>query len=54
MREFCIGLDLCDAYSQMSYYDEEKDEPESISQINNPDTYLLPNIVFYGEESGQF
>ncbi len=54
MKEFCLGLDLCEAYCQMSYYDEETGQPESISQEKNPDTYLLPNIVFYGEESQQF
>lgn len=54
MKEFCLGLDLCEAYSQMSYFDEVKQQPESISQTQNPDTYLLPNIVFYGEESEQF
>ncbi len=54
MRQFCLGFDLCEAYSQLSYYDEEADSPESVSQTGNPDTYLLPNIVFYGEETGEF
>ena len=54
MKQFCLGFDLCEAYSQLSYYDEEKESPESVSQTGNPDTYLLPNIVFYGEETGEF
>lgn len=54
MKQFCLGFDLCEAYSQLSYYDEEKGSPESVSQTGNPDTYMLPNIVFYGEETEKF
>ncbi len=54
MRQFCLGFDLCETYSQLSYYDEDKESPESVSQAGNPDTYMLPNIIFYGEETKQF
>lgn len=54
MQEFCLGLDLCPEYSQLSYFDEEKKEPESIYQRNSKETYMLPNVVFYSEESNQW
>lgn len=54
MKRFCLGFDLCEAYSQLSYYDEEKNSPESVSQSVNQETYLLPNIVFYGEDTDRF
>lgn len=50
-EEFYIGMDLCADYTQLSYYDEDKKEPESIYQLNTKDTYLLPNVIFYSEEA---
>ncbi len=50
VQEFYLGLDLCQEYTQLSYYNEENNEPESIYQLNTNDTYMLPNIVFYSNE----
>lgn len=47
--KFYIGFDIGDEFSQMSYYDEQTNEPESICQVNNQETFLLPNVVFYSE-----
>lgn len=46
-----LGLDLCADNSQLSYYNEETQEPESICQLHTMDTYLLPNAAYYGEET---
>ena len=47
MNEVYLGLDLCRKYIQLSYFCEGKDEPESIFQLNNTETYQLPNVMFY-------
>lgn len=51
---FYIGLDLCVEYTQLSYYDEEKKEPESIYQLNSNDTYMLPNIMFHSNDTKEW
>lgn len=51
MKEIYLGLDLCRKNIQLSYFREDKQEPESIYQLNNAETYQLPNVMFYsGEE----
>ncbi|MDE6432940.1 MAG: hypothetical protein K2L07_01775 [Lachnospiraceae bacterium] len=50
MKEIYLGLDLCKKNIQMSYYREDKQEPESIFQLNNMETYQLPNVMFYSLE----
>lgn len=50
MKEIYLGLDLCRKNIQMSYYREDKQEPESIYQLNNTETYQLPNVMFYSLE----
>ena len=47
MEKVYLGLDLCRKHIQLSYYHEDKGEPESICQLNNLETYQLPNIMFY-------
>lgn len=49
MKEIYLGLDLCQKNLQLSYYREDKKEPESVRQPNNPETYLFPNVMFYSE-----
>ena len=44
-------MDLCSDFTQLSYYNDIKREPESVSQLNNKETYLMPNILFYSIES---
>ena len=48
---YYIGMDLCSDFTQLSYYNDIKREPESVSQLNNKETYLMPNILFYSTES---
>ena len=49
--KYYLGMDLCAEYTQLSFYNEEEDEPESIYQLENMETYLLPNVMFYGYTS---
>lgn len=50
MKEIYIGLDLCKKNVQLSFFREDKKEPESIYQLNNSETYQLPNVMFYSLE----
>lgn len=50
MKEIFLGLDLCKKNIQMSYYKEDKQEPESICQLNNTETYQMPNVMFFSEK----
>ena len=47
MKEIFLGLDLCKKSIQLSYYREDKKEPQSICQQNNTETFLFPNVMFY-------
>ncbi|MDO5155288.1 MAG: DUF5716 family protein [Eubacteriales bacterium] len=50
MKEIYLGLDLCKKNIQISFFREDKNEPESIYQLNNTETYQLPNVMFYSLE----
>ncbi len=50
MKDIYIGLDLCKKHLQLSFFREDKQEPESIYQLNNSETYQLPNVMFYALE----
>lgn len=50
MKDIYIGLDLCRKNIQLSFFREDKQEPESIYQLNNAETYQLPNVMFYSSE----
>lgn len=50
MKEIYLGLDLCRKNIQISYFREDKQEPESIYQLNNTETYQLPNVMFYAKK----
>ena len=50
MKEIFLGLDLCKKNIQISYFNEDKQEPESICQLNNTETYQMPNVMFYSEK----
>ncbi|MBQ9983977.1 MAG: hypothetical protein IJP29_05240 [Lachnospiraceae bacterium] len=50
MKDIYIGLDLCKKNLQLSFFREDKKEPESIYQLNNSETYQLPNVMFYSLE----
>lgn len=47
MKDIYIGLDLCKKNLQLSFFREDMQEPESIYQMNNSETYQLPNVMFY-------
>lgn len=42
-----LGLDLDPEYTQLSYYNVDTREPESVYHKEARDTYMLPNIMFY-------
>lgn len=42
-----LGLDLSPEYTQLSYYNMDTREPESVYHKEAKDTYMLPNIMFY-------
>lgn len=42
-----LGLDLGPEYTQLSYYNVDTREPESVYHKEARDTYMLPNIMFY-------
>ncbi len=50
-ENFYIGMDLCSDFTQLSYYNDIKREPESVSQLNNVETYMMPNILFYSPKT---
>lgn len=50
MKKIYLGLDLCRKNIQLSYFREDKQEPESICQLNHADTYQFPNVMFYSKE----
>ena len=54
MHKFYLGMDVCAEYTQLSFFNQQTKEPESICQLNTVDTYLLPNVAFFGKEKGQW
>ncbi|MBR1568228.1 MAG: hypothetical protein IJ648_04630 [Lachnospiraceae bacterium] len=54
MQSFYLGMDICAENTQLSFFNQQTKEPESICQLNTVDTYLLPNVAFFGEESGRW
>lgn len=51
MHQFYLGMDICAEHTQLSFFNQHTKEPESICQLNTVDTYLLPNVAFFGEET---
>lgn len=47
MKEIYLGLDLCRTNVQISYFREDKQEPESFGQLQNTDGGQLPYTMFY-------
>lgn len=48
---FCIGLDLCADSAVISYFNDINREPETIGQLNNKDSQMMPNILFYSKDA---
>ena len=42
-----LGLDLGSEYTQLSFYNVDTREPESVYHKEAKDTYMLPNLMFY-------
>ena len=51
---FYIGMDLCPDSTQISFYNDIKREPETVNQLNNKETYMMPNILFYSKTTGDW
>lgn len=51
---FFIGMDLCSDSTQISFYNDIKREPETVNQLNNKETYMMPNILFYSKTTGDW
>lgn len=51
---YYIGMDLCSDSTQISFYNDIKREPETVNQLNNKETYMMPNILFYSMATGDW
>ncbi len=51
---YYIGMDLCPDTTQISFYNDIKREPETVNQLNNKETYMMPNILFYSNKTGDW
>lgn len=51
---YYIGMDLCPESTQISFYNDIKREPETVNQLNNKETYMMPNILFFSEKTGDW
>lgn len=51
---FFIGMDLCSDSTQISFYNDIKREPETVNQLNNKETYMMPNILFFSKDTGDW
>lgn len=54
MKEIYLGLDICRKNLQMSYFREDKNDAESIYQLNNTETYQLPNVMFFSTDENKW
>ena len=53
-ESFYIGMDLCPDSTQISFYNDIKREPETVNQLNNKETYMMPNILFFSRKTGDW
>lgn len=51
---YYIGMDLCSDSAQISFYNDIKREPETVNQLNNKETYMMPNILFFSKTTGDW
>lgn len=51
---YYIGMDLCSDSTQISFYNDIKREPETVNQLNNKETYMMPNIMFFSKKTGDW
>jgi len=53
-ESYYIGMDLCSDSTQISFYNDISREPETVNQLNNKETYMMPNILFYSRDIGDW
>ena len=53
-REYAVGLDLTDSYSQISVGPVDSDEVETLSVIPGQNNYLVPTVLFKRSEVNQW
>lgn len=53
-ESYYIGMDLCSDSTQISFYNDIKREPETVNQLNNKETYMMPNILFFSRTTGDW
>ena len=51
---YYIGMDLCSDSTQISFYNDISRGPETVNQLNNKETYMMPNILFFSRETGDW
>lgn len=51
---YYIGMDLCSDSTQISFYNDISREPETVNQLNNKETYMMPNILFFSRKTGDW
>ena len=51
---YYIGMDLCPDTTQISFYNDIKREPETVNQLNNKETYMMPNILFFSNATNDW
>ncbi len=51
---YYIGMDLCSDSTQISFYNDITREPETVNQLNNKETYMMPNILFFSKVTGDW
>ena len=57
---YYLGIDLCDAYAMVSFYQLHMEEPDTVSAIAGSENYRIPVILarrknvgmwYYGDEA---
>lgn len=51
---YYIGMDLCSDSTQISFYNDISREPETVNQLNNKETYMMPNILFFSRKTSDW
>jgi len=54
MKDWCLGIDLCDDYSQISYYNRRTASAEAISADEDENRCLIPTILCRHTGSGKW
>ena len=54
MKNWCLGIDLCDDYSQLSYYNRKTSGAEAFSANQDEQLCLVPTILCKKKGSDQW